>query len=103
MMYSSGGNHANTMYPDPRFATVDGKRATDVFDSDWLKGEFLDTVATRQSQLSLEVPLQSPQAHRSLLTTCVTGGRVNGRIVSMALPSEGWYGVPEGLVFKLPM
>ena len=31
------GNHANTMYPDPRFATVDGRRATDVFDSDWLE------------------------------------------------------------------
>ena len=26
----------------------------------------------------------------------------NGRIVSMALPSEGWYGVPEGLVFSFP-
>ena len=26
----------------------------------------------------------------------------NGRIVSMAIPSEGWYGVPEGLVFSFP-
>ena len=41
------GNHANTMYPDPRFGVVDGNVATEVFDNDWLQGDFLETVATR--------------------------------------------------------
>ena len=98
------GNHANTMYPDPRFATVDGRRATDVFDSDWLKGEFLDTVATRGKAV---IVARGASSAASAASAAIDHMRdwwqgSNGRIVSMALPSEGWYGVPEGLVFSFP-
>ena len=41
------GNHANTMYPDVSRATVNGQAASSAFESDWLRGEFLSTVATR--------------------------------------------------------
>ena len=41
------GNHANTMYPDPRFATIDGVPVTDLFDAEWLQGQFIETVSTR--------------------------------------------------------
>ncbi|MBO96373.1 MAG: malate dehydrogenase [Euryarchaeota archaeon] len=98
------GNHANTMYPDPRFATVDGRRATDVFDLDWLKGEFLDTVATRGKAV---IVARGASSAASAASAAIDHMRdwwqgSNGRIVSMALPSEGWYGVPEGLVFSFP-
>ena len=98
------GNHANTMYPDPRFATVDGRKATDVFDLDWLEGEFLDTVATRGKAIIIA---RGASSAASAASAAIDHMRdwwqgSDGRIVSMALPSEGWYGVPEGLVFSFP-
>ena len=98
------GNHANTMYPDPRFATIDGRDATDVFDQDWLQGDFLGTVATRGKAI---IEARGASSAASAASAAVDHMRdwwqgSNGRIVSMALPSEGWYGVPEGLVFSFP-
>ena len=98
------GNHANTMYPDPRFATIDGQNATDVFDEDWLQGDFLSTVATRGKAI---IEARGASSAASAASAAVDHMRdwwqgSNGRIVSMALPSEGWYGVPEGLVFSFP-
>jgi malate dehydrogenase len=98
------GNHANTMYPDPRFATVDGKIATEIFDTEWLRGEFLDTVATRGKAI---IVARGASSAASAASAAIDHMRdwwqgSNGRIVSMALPSEGWYGVPEGLVFSFP-
>ncbi|MED5230805.1 MAG: malate dehydrogenase [Candidatus Thermoplasmatota archaeon] len=98
------GNHANTMYPDPRFATVDGKSAVDLFENEWLQGPFLDTVATRGKAVILA---RGASSAASAASAAVDHMRdwwqgSNGHIVSMALPSEGWYGVPEGLVFSFP-
>ena len=86
------GNHANTMYPDPRFATVDGRKATDVFDLDWLEGEFLDTVATRGKAIIIA---RGASSAASAASAAIDHMRdwwqgSDGRIVSMALPSEGW-------------
>ncbi len=98
------GNHANTMYPDPRFATVDGESATDVFEEEWLQGGFLGTVSTRGKAI---IEARGASSAASAASAAVDHMRdwwqgSNGRIVSVALPSEGWYGVPEGLVFSFP-
>lgn len=98
------GNHSNTMYPDPRFATVNGQKATDVFDQAWLQGDFLGTVATRGKAI---IEARGASSAASAASAAVDHMRdwwqgSDGRIVSMALPSEGWYGVPEGLVFSFP-
>ena len=98
------GNHSNTMYPDPRFATVDGQKATDVFDQGWLQGDFLGTVATRGKAI---IEARGASSAASAASAAVDHMRdwwqgSDGRNVSMALPSEGWYGVPEGLVFSFP-
>lgn len=98
------GNHSNTMYPDPRFATIDGRKATDVFDSEWLQGSFLETVATRGKAIIVS---RGASSAASAASAAVDHMRdwwqgSNGRIVSIALPSEGWYGVPKGLVFSFP-
>ena len=98
------GNHSNTMYPDPRFATIDDRPATEVFDNNWLEGEFIDTVATRGKAIILA---RGASSAASAASAAVDHMRdwwqgSDGRIVSMALPSEGWYGVPEGLVFSFP-
>ena len=98
------GNHSNTMYPDPRFALVADKYATEVFDQNWLNGEFLDTVATRGKAV---IMARGASSAASAASAAVDHMRdwwqgSDGRIVSMALPSEGWYGVPEGLVYSFP-
>jgi len=98
------GNHANTMYPDPRFGTVGGRSAVEVFDQDWLQGQFLATVSTRGKAI---IVARGASSAASAANAAVDHMRdwwqgSDGRIVSVALPSEGWYGVPEGLVFSFP-
>ena len=98
------GNHSNTMYPDPRFAKVDGKSVVELFDNEWLQGAFLDTVATRCKEI---IVARGASSAASAASAAVDHMRdwwqgSDGRIVSMALPSEGWYGVPKGLVFSFP-
>ena len=98
------GNHSNTMYPDPRFAKVDGKSVVELFDNEWLQGAFLDTVATRGKEI---IVARGASSAASAASAAVDHMRdwwqgSAGRIVSMALPSEGWYGVPKGLVFSFP-
>lgn len=98
------GNHSNTMYPDPRFGKVNNKPVTDFLDSNWLQGKFLDTVATRGKAI---IVARGASSAASAASAAVDHMRdwwqgSDGRIVSMALPSEGWYDVPEGLVFSFP-
>lgn len=98
------GNHANTMYPDTRFATIKGVPVTEKFDSEWLQGQFIETVSTRGKAI---IVARGASSAASAASAAIDHMRdwwqgSNGRIVSMAIPSEGWYGVPEGLVFSFP-
>jgi malate dehydrogenase len=98
------GNHANTMYPDLWFGTVGGRSAVEVFDQDWLQGQFLATVSTRGKAI---IVARGASSAASAANAAVDHMRdwwqgSGGRIVSVALPSEGWYGVPKGLVFSFP-
>ncbi|MEL0268680.1 MAG: malate dehydrogenase, partial [Euryarchaeota archaeon] len=98
------GNHSNTMYPDPRFGKVNNKPVTDLLDSNWLQGKFLDTVATRGKAIIVARGASSAASAASAAVDHMSDWwqGSDGRIVSMALPSEGWYDVPEGLVFSFP-
>ena len=98
------GNHANTMYPDPSMATVGGQSATEVFDEEWLQGEFLNTVSTRGKAIIMARGASSAASAASAAVDHMRDWWQGsaGRIVSVALPSEGWYGVPEGIVFSFP-
>ena len=85
------GNHSNTMYPDPRFGKVNNKPVTDLLDSNWLQGKFLDTVATRGKAI---IVARGASSAASAASAAVDHMRdwwqgSDGRIVSMALPSEG--------------
>lgn len=99
------GNHGPTMYPDISRATVDGKPAADLFDQDWLRGEFLKTVATRGKAI---INARGASSAASAASAAVDHMQdwwmgTDGRIVAMAIPSQGWYGVPEGLMFSFPV
>ena len=98
------GNHSNTMYPDPRFAWVDGKSPLELFGNEWLQGGFLRTVAMRGKEI---IVARGASSAASAASAAIDHMRdwwqgSDDRIVSMAIPSEGWYGVPEGIVFSFP-
>jgi len=99
------GNHGPTMYPDVSRATVDGSPAAGLYDGEWLKGEFLETVATRGKAI---INARGASSAASAASAAVDHMQdwwmgTDGRIVSMAIPSKGWYGVPEGLMFSFPV
>ncbi len=98
------GNHGPTMYADVAKATVGGTAVRESLDSGWLEGDFLKTVATRGKAI---IVARGASSAASAANAAVDHMRdwwqgSDGRIVSMAVPSEGWYGVPEGLVFSVP-
>ena len=97
------GNHADTMLPDTSRGTIAGEAIA--FDTDWLRGEFLKTVATRGKAI---IVARGASSAASAASAAVDHMRdwwqgSGGRIVSMAIPSKGWYGVPEGLVYSFPV
>ncbi len=99
------GNHSDAMVPDLSLATVKGEKATEEFDPIWVQGPFLKTVATRGKAI---IEARGASSAASAASAAVDHMRdwwlgSQGRVVSMAIPSKGWYGVPEGLVFSFPV
>jgi malate dehydrogenase len=98
------GNHGPTMYPDVSRATIDGGPAAERFERDWLRGDFLKTVATRGKAI---INARGASSAASAASAAVDHMRdwwmgTDGHIVAKAIPSQGWYGVPEGLIFSFP-
>jgi len=98
------GNHSDTMYPDISEAKVDGRPAGELFDEAWLRGDFKATVSTRGKAI---INARGASSAASAANAAVDHMRdwwqgTDGRIVSMAIPSQGWYDVPEGMVFSFP-
>jgi malate dehydrogenase len=103
------GNHSPTMVPDFENARIDGRPATEVIeDRTWLEGEFLATVQQRGKAIIDARGASSAASAANALIDHVAnwcGGRptADGDWVSMAVPSDGSYGVPEGLVSGFPV
>lgn len=99
------GNHSDKMYADVQLARVAGQPARGQFEASWLQGEFLETVATRGKAVILARGASSAASAASAAVDHMRDWWLgtDGRIVSMAIPSQGWYGVPEGLVFSFPV
>ncbi|HYN30551.1 MAG TPA: malate dehydrogenase [Dermatophilaceae bacterium] len=101
------GNHSATQYPDLFHCEVGGRTAADaVGDQDWLESAFIPTVAKRGAAI-IEARGASSAASAASATIDHTRTWVNGTAdgdwVSMAVRSDGSYGVPEGLVSSFPV
>jgi len=99
------GNHSDTMAPDLRLATIAGARAGERLEPAWVDGDFKKTVATRGKAI---INARGASSAASAASAAVDHMRdwwkgSEGRIVAMAIPSHGWYGVPEGLIFSFPV
>ena len=103
------GNHSPTMVPDFENARIGGKPVTEVItDRAWLEGEFLTTVQQRGKAIIDARGASSAASAASALVDHVrnwAGGvpTAEGDWVSMAVPSDGSYGVPEGLISGFPI
>ena len=100
------GNHSPTMFPNYFDTKIGGKPATEVIgDEEWLQGEFMQTVKTRGGAI---IKARGKSSAASAANAAIdhiyswATGEMPGDYVSMAVPSDGSYGVPEGLVFSFP-
>lgn len=101
------GNHSSTMYPDFANAKVGGKALTDVItDSTWLQGDFLTTVQQRGAAIIKARGLSSAASAANAAIDTVkslTTATPAGDWTSVAVCSQGDYGIEKGLMYSFPI
>jgi len=100
------GNHSATQYPDLRHATVDGKAATSLVDAKWIEQEFIPVVQQRGAAVIKARGSSSAASAASAALDHVHTwfhGTPAGDWVSMAVPSDGSYGIREGVIYSYPV
>jgi malate dehydrogenase len=100
------GNHSPTMYPDYRFATIGGAPAPQVVaDEEWYKSTFIPTVGKRGAAIiearGLSSAASAANAAIDHIRDWVLG--TNGKWVTMGIPSDGSYGIPDGVMYGVPV
>ena len=99
------GNHSPTMYPDLYNALVNGTPAVEVVDDDaWIENEFLPNVGKRGAAV---IEARGASSAASAANAAIEHARdwvagTTGEWVSMGVPSDGSYGIPEGLICGFP-
>ncbi len=99
------GNHSPTMYPDYRFAEVNGKAMkAAVNDETWYKETFIPTVGKRGAAI---IEARGLSSAASAANAAIDHMRdwclgTNGKWTTMGVPSDGSYGIPEGIVYGFP-
>jgi malate dehydrogenase len=100
------GNHSPTMYADYRFATIDGKAVKDLInDEEWNKNVFLPTVGKRGAAIIEARGLSSAASAANAAIDHMRDWALgtNGKWVTMGIPSDGWYGIPNDTMFGFPV
>jgi malate dehydrogenase len=99
------GNHSSTQYPDAYHALVDGKPATDLVDHAWIESDFIPTVQQRGAAIidarGASSAASAANAALGHVRTWALGTAADDW-TSMAVCSDGSYGVPEGLISSFP-
>ena len=100
------GNHSPTMYPDYRYAAIDGQSVKAMInDESWNRDTFIPTVGKRGAAIidarGLSSAASAANAAIDHMRDWVLGS--NGQWVTMGIPSDGSYGIPEGIMFGFPV
>ena len=100
------GNHSATQYPNFYQGTVNGKSVVDVCDQGWLKNEFITTVQKRGAAIiearGASSAASAANAVVDTVKNLITPTKDN-EYFSVAVCSDGSYGIPEGLMFSYPV
>lgn len=101
------GNHSATQYPDVENAKINGKPVMDVIsDHDWLRGGFITTVQKRGAAIIAARGKSSAASAANATLDHVKSFEQktsDGQWFSAAVPSDGSYGIEEGLMFSFPV
>ena len=100
------GNHSSTQYPDLSHATVDGKSARSLVDQAWIEQTFIPTVQQRGAAvIKARGSSSAASAASAALDHMRTWflGTPEGDWVSMGIPSDGSYGIGDGLIYSYPV
>ncbi len=100
------GNHSATQYPDLHHALVDGKPALSLIDQQWYSDTFIPVVQQRGAAIIKARGASSAASAASAAIDHVRDwvkGTPDGDWVSMGVPSDGSYGIPEGVIYGYPV
>jgi malate dehydrogenase len=105
------GNHSSTQYPDVShgYVEIDGKKVAvkdAVKDDAWLQGEFISTVQQRGAAVIKARKFSSAASAAKAIVDHMRDwiyGTPQGEIISMAVRSDGSYGIPEDLIYSFPV
>jgi malate dehydrogenase len=100
------GNHSPTMYPDYRFATINGQSLKAMInDEKWNREVFIPSVGKRGATViearGLSSAASAANAAIAHMHDWVLG--THGKWVTMGIPSDGSYGIPEGIIYGYPV
>ena len=99
------GNHSATQYPDLYHAEVAGIKATNLVDNSWIENDFIPTVQKRGAAIidarGLSSAASAANAAIDHIRDWVLGTK--GELVTMGIPSDGSYGIPEGVIYGFPV
>ena len=100
------GNHSATQYPDISQTQVDGKAASEVVEEAWYRDTFIPSVQQRGAAI---IEARGSSSAASAANAAIDhirdwmAGTPDGDWVSMAVPSDGSYGIKEGLIYSFPV
>ena len=100
------GNHSATQYPDISHARVGGKPAPSLVEASWVEQTFIPQVQQRVAAIIKARGASSAASAASAAIDHIhtwVHGTAEGDWVSMAVPSDGSYGIPEGVIYSYPV
>jgi malate dehydrogenase len=100
------GNHSATQYPDINHCLVKGQAARTLVDQDWIEKDFIPTVQQRGAAIIKARGASSAASAASAALDHIRDwfrGSPQGDWLSMGIPSDGSYGIPEGVIYSYPV
>jgi len=100
------GNHSSTQYPDLRHAEVAGKPAKSLVSQQWIEESFIPVVQQRGAAVIKARGASSAASAASAAIDHIRSwlnGTSEGDWVSMSVPADGSYGIPEGVIYSYPV
>ena len=100
------GNHSTTQYPDVSNLKLNGEAISETLDDDWVKDAFIPRVQNRGAEIIQARGLSSAASAASAAIDHMRDWALGTRTddwVSMAVPSDGSYGISEGIIYSFPV